>query len=381
MNVSSRTIILREFCFRWVTAFAAASIVAIAVTMVLLSEQVSGANEAATRRIQRDIGLNIVILPPQTELDAWWIDRMPRGSMPEEWIDRLEDQDVANRLVPMLVSRVRIGASECLLTGIAEERFKRGKSMKPVFGRTIEDGSIMLGATVASAADAREGEPLEIRGRSLVVSRILEPTGSEEDVRGWVSLRDAQAILELPGRLNEIRALECHCSEDVEDPLEVIRAQLEPIVPGARVVRMNALADARRSQRMMAERIVSGSLVPVLVLCGVIVGMLSLVNVRERRREMGVLIALGRRRSSVAVIVMGRTFLIGLARGAGGLLITSLAGVAITEGIVGAPPPAIMTWEVMIATLLFPPVFCMLASFYPAIIAAMVDPARLMRMP
>jgi putative ABC transport system permease protein len=381
MTVSTTTIIRRELRFRWFSAFAAISIVAAAVALVLCSQLFAAANEEATRRIQRDIGLNVVILPPQTELDAWWIDRIPKGSMPESWIDRLQDQDVANRLVPMLVARVELGAGEVLLTGIAEERFKRGKGMKPVFGRSIESGGIILGASAALGAGVSEGDSVTIRERTFTVSRILEPSGSEEDVRAWVDLADAQSVLDMPGRLNEIRAIECHCSEDVEDPLGAIRAELAPIVPGARIVRMNALADARRSQRQMAERLLSRALPPGLVLAGVIIAMLAFVNVRERRGEMGILMAHGRRRSSLAVIILARSFVIGILGGALGWTFAQLIGESITRQIIGSGSMLPFDPAVLAASILFTPILCMLTALYPAMIAAMIDPARLMRTP
>ena len=381
MRIGTTTIIRRELALRSVSALSAAMIIACAVCMVLLAKDFAEASEAATRRIQRDIGLNIVILPPTTDLDGWWVDRMPQGSMPEAWIDRLEDQDVANRLVPMLLARVEVGDAEAILTGIAEERFKRGKSMKPVFGRTIGAGRVMLGAVVADSAGVAEGERVEISGRRLEVSRVLEPTGSDDDVRAWVDLAEAQSMLGLEGRINEIRALECQCSEDVEDPMAEIRAQLEPLVPGARIVRMNALADARQAQRRMAERFIEYALTPVVMLAGAIVGVLIILNVRDRRREMGVLIAHGCSRPSVWWTIMARTLLIALVGGALGWLFASLAADPIIRTITGSPAVNAFSIELLITCLLLTPLCASLMSFYPALIASMVDPARLMRTP
>ena len=116
----------RELCMRRMSAIMSVVMIAAAVATVLSSIGLTQAIEAQTRRIQRDIGLNIVILPPGTDLARWWIAGVPRGSMPESWIDDLQSQDVANRLVPMLVATEKIGNIEALLTGIDEERFKRG---------------------------------------------------------------------------------------------------------------------------------------------------------------------------------------------------------------------------------------------------------------
>lgn len=253
--------------------------------------------------------------------------------------------------------------------------------MKPVFGRSIDPGNVVLGSLAGKVTGAREGEPLMIKGRSFNVGRILEPMGSEEDVRCWMTLADAQSLLELEGRLNEIRAIECHCSEDVNDPLEAIRTELDPIVPGAGIVRMNALADARRAQRQMAERFIEYAIPPLLILAAVIIAALAFMNVRERRNEMGVLIAHGYRRSTVASIVLSRSFIIGLAGAMIGWVFVVVIGDSVITSIIGSGKPPALDYTLLLATVFSTPILCALAALYPAIIAAMCDPARLMRLP
>lgn len=381
MSLSSIVLARKELAMRWVSALAASLIVGAAVAMVLLAEAFATAAESATRVIQRDIGLNIVILPAQTDLDAWWIDRIPQGTMPEDWIDRLKAQDVANRLVPMLVARIQISSAEALLTGIAEERFKRDKQMRPVFGRMIEPGSIVLGALVAKSAGVEEGSKIDIKGSTFTVARVLEPTGSDEDVRAWVALEDAQRTLGLDGRLNEIRAIECHCSEGVADPFAALKTQLEPLVPGAKIVRMKALADARRSQRLLAERVLAYAVPPAIALAGVIVAILAAVNVRERRGEIGVLCAHGYSRISVAFLVLTRAVLIGLVGAILGWIVAIAVGTPIADRIMGSGPGVSLDVLFLVAVVLLTPACTALASFGPAIAAALVDPARLMRVP
>jgi putative ABC transport system permease protein len=376
MTISIGYLARRELACRWVSALAASAIVAAAVAMVLLAEFLAVASENETRRIQRDIGLNIVILPPETDLDTWWIERIPRGTMPADWIDRLEEQDVANRLVPMLVARVDIGHGEALLTGIEEERFKRGVAMKEVFGRSIENGMVVLGHLVARSAGVSEGELIEIKNHLFTVSRILEPEGSEEDIRAWVSLADAQKVLGLSSRINEIRALECHCSEEVADPLAALRAELNPLVPGAKIVRMDALADARRQQRQLAERVLDIAAPASIFLAALIIVLLASMNVRERRREIGVLRAHGYRQGSIAGLFLLRAIVIGLIGGALGWFVAFSSGNRLISGLALEFEPGPLLAALILAT-----ICAVIASLAPAIVAAMADPARLMRLP
>ena len=380
MKLSVGMLARRELQLRWVSAVATLFIIAGAVAMVLLANFLATASEVATRRIQRDIGLNLVILPPQTDLDAWWIDRVPRGTMPQDWIDRLQEQDVANRLVPMLVARVQVGNAEALLTGIDEERFKRGVKMKKAFGRTIEAGTVVLGALAGKSAGAEEGESIEIKGVPFTIARILEPTGSEEDVRAWVSLADAQRILDVGPRLNEIRALECHCSEDVADPLAALRAELEPLVPGAKIVRMDALADARRAQRLLAERLIGIAAPTAVALAAIIVVILTLVNVNDRRKEIGVLRANNFGQGAVLCLFLSRALILGIVGGALGWAIAFILGGQLASELIGRN---MLSFDLMplLGAVVITALCSVIAAIFPALTASMWPPANLMRLP
>ena len=55
-----------------------------------------------TQIIQRDIGLNLRIIPADTDLEAYWIKGYAEGVMDQSLLSRIAEQEVANRLVPML---------------------------------------------------------------------------------------------------------------------------------------------------------------------------------------------------------------------------------------------------------------------------------------
>ena len=58
----------------------------------------------------------------------------------------------------------------------------------------------------------------------------IEPgweSGSEDDVRIFAHLHDAQELLKLEGQINEIKALNCLCLDPTQDPLEVLGSEAE----------------------------------------------------------------------------------------------------------------------------------------------------------
>jgi len=373
-------IVLREVRHRPTTSVLALVAVAAAVALVNLVLLLARAEEKETRLIQRDMGLNVLILPAATDLDRYWSLGYSEHSMPAQYMERVADQEVANRLIPLLRRRIRWRDMDVMLTGIAAEVFRAGTKMKPVFGMRIPAGSLTLGGAVARHLSLAVGDEVELLGSSFRIDSVLAEVGGEEDVRVYADLADAQRLLDLPGRINEIQALECHCAEDVEDPLALLRSQLEPLLPGTRVVRKAQAAEARRRQRRLAENSLAVTVPAVLVLAGLLVGILAATNVRERREEIGVLRALGYGSSWVAGLFLGRAVLLGVV----GALVGTVGGSAlaawlgpriflVSRNAIESDP-----W-LLPAGLVLAPLFAALASLAPALMATRQDPAQVLR--
>lgn len=321
VDVSILKIVGAEIRYRLITSVCMAGIVAVAVATVVFFVRLSELASDRTRIIQRDIGLNLRILPGDADLDSYWLKGYADGVIDESLLERIREQDVANRLVPLLQRTVPWGDGEAILTGIGEELFARGEAMKPVFGG-FGDGpdELTLGALAAAKKGLSEGDPMELFGRAFVVKRILSSTGSMDDVRVYAPLATVQQLLDMPGKLNEIRALECECGEDVADPEAFIRAVLEPLLPGTQIVRQDRLAEARRKQRILAERI-GVAATPVLILLSALgVSGLAFLNTHQRRAEIGLFAAVGMGAPKIAMIIGARAALLGTIGGVLGAL-------------------------------------------------------------
>jgi hypothetical protein len=299
-----------------------AGIVAVAVATVVFFVLLSELAADRTRIIQRDIGLNLRILPGEADLDAYWLKGYADGVIDESLLEKILEQDVANRLVPLLQRTIPWGDGEAILTGIGEEMFARGAAMKPVFGAFgDESDELTLGALAAAKRGLSEGDPTEMFGRGFVVKRVLSSTGSMDDVRVYAPLATVQQLLGMPGKLNEIRALECECGKDVADPEAFIRAVLEPLLPGTQIVRQDRLAEARRKQRILADRI-GVAATPVLILLSALgVSGLAFLNTQQRRAEIGLFSAVGMGASRIAMIIGVRAALLGAIGGVLGALV------------------------------------------------------------
>lgn len=371
-------IVIREMLYRRWSAALTALAVAVAVAAACFVVLASRAADNETRVIQRDIGLNVIILPAATNLDRYWSLGYSDQSMPAEYIDRVAEQEVANRLVPLLQRRVTLGPAEAMLTGMAPERMIDGKK-KPVFSFEIKPKTAVVGGTVAEALACKAGGTIDILGEPFTVDRVLAVQGSAEDIRVYVALAEAQRLLGLEGRINEIQALECECDESVADPLARLKAQLEPLLPNTTIVRRASLADARLRQRQMAERNVRLLTPVIIVLAGLWTATLMLLNVRDRRDEIGVLRSLGFGSGRIASLWVVRAVALGLVGAVlgwviGNGLFLTLAGrlLAITK------PQTSLDTPLLLGLLLAGPAFAAIASLIPIAAAARTDPAALM---
>lgn len=371
--------VLRELAHRRASALFTLSSIALAVALIVFFQTLARAGEHQTRVLQRDLGLNVLVLSAEEDLDRYWTLGHAEHSLPAAYVERLAEQDVANRLVPLLRKRVEWMGAPAVLVGIAPEIFKRGQSQKRVFGREVEPGTLVVGGALARARGLSEGQAVPFMGERFEVATVLGEAGRAEDAWVFAALPDAQRLLGMEGRINEIQAIECHCSEEVLDPLAHLRAQLEPLLPGTQVVRRRELADARREQRLAAERYLGTAVPAAILICAFLVAVLAAQNARERRSEVGLLRALGYGGRTLGGLLLGRLLLLGF--------LGALVGVALGRAgahVLGASvypvaksSLALDPW-LALACAVGAPLFAALAGLVPTAIAATEDPARVL---
>jgi len=374
-------IVFAELRYRWVSALLSTLLTAAGIACVVFFLLLSQVVADRTRLIQRDMGLNLRIIPAETNLDQYWLKGYSDGLIDESLLGPVEEQEVANRLVPMLQRTIPWGPSEAILTGLGQERFARGESRKPVFGAFDQAADeLTIGALAAERQQLKEGDRVTVLDREFTIARILASNGSVDDLRVYAALKTVQAMLELPGKLNEIRALECRCDPSIADPEQHLRSILEPMLPGTRVIRQDRLADARRKQLELAERI---GLVttPILVLfTALTIGISAVLNAYQRRGEIGTLVTIGDSSLRIGLLIWLRAVFLGFFGGLVGTLWGSLLlgqGATFFVGA-GGLPNALPLWQVLLGSVLGS-VLASSAALVPAVLATRLDPASTLR--
>lgn len=375
------SLIFKELRYhRFQTALCIAALAA-AVAICVAMKIIYDASQRETRRVTRDLGFNLRIIPRETEMGNFLRNGFSEHTMPADSVDRLVEQGrvAYNHLLPTLRRTISIEGHEAILTGVADEVFPPGHEMKVMQSR-IAPGAAHVGFEVARWLKCKKGDTIELAGSTFTVARCAPEMGTTEDIEILLSLSDAQRVLGLPDQINEIQAIDCLCLSREENPLEILRGEISKLLPESKVVMKSKMADARARQRQMIERVVAFAVPALLIACAAWVGALSLINVRQRESEIGLLRALGYRTGPITVLLLGKAVFLGLV----GALIGYFAGTILATGygprLFPVTAGALQSQSILLAwALLATPLFAAVVSFPTTALAISQDPATTLR--
>ncbi len=186
---------------------------------------------------------------------------------------------------------------------------------------------------------------------------------------------------ELARREDRLAAIEAETSALLGDKVQVIEESGKAIAraKARQGVKAAGQADVARLQRLAAV------LLPlVVVAAALLVGLLSLVNVRDRRLEIGILRAVGTRSSQVFALFILKALVLGILGALLGYALGFVAAMWLAHATAGDQAgsvtvaelflPQLLTW-----ILLLTPLLAALASWLPAMLAVGEDPAVVLR--
>jgi putative ABC transport system permease protein len=375
-------------------------------TEILLAEQKAKTTDELavlkdkTRLLMRDIGFNLMIVHRDTNMSDFWASDFASKDMPQEYIDRLASARslrMVTHLVATLQSRFEWDGRKVLLVGYLPEATQSHLRKKTPMGYQIPKGTVFLGHELGVGREV--GQTIDVDGKKFTIGQILPEQGSKEDIMLAMHLSDAQAVLDKPGRINQILALGCRCAGS---SLPNIRKQLATVLPEARITEFRSIALARAEQRDLVKEkqqkildqltasreavqdtltLLATVLIPIVVVAAVVwVGLLALVNVRQRRGEIGLLRALGKRSWLIGSLFLGKAILLGLIGGLVGLIAGSLLGQSLGTRLLGVSPELFhVDPTVIVVAILGAPIVSALASYLPTLIGVLQDPATVLR--
>lgn len=326
----------------------------------------------------------------------------------EEDISRVKSIKYARRLsliAPKLLGVAEVEGQKFLLSGADLDQEVRMKQWWQVSGRVPQEADeLLLGYAAASRLGVIEAPPpaasddmshsahagakqadlkllraqLPLGGEQFRVAGVLQETGAQDDRMIFAGLASAQRILRKPGELSLIEA-SAMCNGC---PIEEIVAQLSAALPHAKV---SALQQAVRARLQTVERLsrFSTALSAVILLIGFLMVFITMMAaVVERTREVGVLRALGFRKSHIIRVFIIEATIISLIGGLLGWAAGTLSGVLSAPYFTETGPGAYLSWQswaLAVAAVAVTVIAGVASSLYPAIKASKLDPTEALR--
>ncbi|MBW7998026.1 MAG: FtsX-like permease family protein [Candidatus Glassbacteria bacterium] len=398
---------------------AATSVLVAALTMLrshdLRTGQILAGKQAETEKemarmeddyrvIMKKLGFNLLILPASQSMQDYYATGYVTEYMPEEYVARLAGAGLMTirHLLPSVerqISWSEQGGRRVILAGTRGEVPLAHLAPKEPIRVAVARGKVVVGYELARSLKLRENDEVLLLGERFTVGAIHAERGTRDDITLWIDLETAQRMLGLQGRINAILALKCLCAGN---ELAQIRSDVAAVLPGTRVIEVDSRvvtrAEARRRAGLAAKTALASErenravmraelekfaawLSPVVILGATLwIGLLSYGNVRQRRREIAVLRAIGVSSSQVMKIFLSKALILGLA----GAMIGYFAGLAagtlsgeLAAGLEGVR--MLFDFIMLLGVLFIAPLLCVLASWIPALAASGQDPAEVLR--
>lgn len=338
-GISLGKMIVREMLRSKVNTLLCFLVVGVAAGMLTAMSVLSSASVDATRKMMKDMGFNLLITPPGVDPARYQALDFEGGDLPEEYVARLvnESRVMAQHFVGKYQKAIPLNGCMIVLTGVLAERTRVGTEKLPMpTAYDVPEGKVFMGSAAAKALRLEPGSKIEILGKTFEVAKVLDEKGvSPEDIRVFGHLHEVQALLNKPGRVNAIDALACQCPASLKDIIGALEKSVHAVLSDVEVHPYKSILLARHEQRVMVGRLETAALMIMLAggaaaICG-----LTYQNVRNRRREIGVLRALGVSGGRIGALFFGKILIysaLGAAAGcAGGLIAANGMNVAYSE--------------------------------------------------
>ena len=385
--MSPLRLVIKEMLYRKVTSLVILLTVIVASTVSVAIYTLSKASENETRKIMREQGLNLYIFPKGTNLiDFYSVNNT--GTFPDNYVDILAESktfDAVRHLTGILQIKypewkdANGSSHQIVLYGYKDEAQQIYLNRQEIMGFDVKKGTVQLGALVAK--NVEPGAPFIIEGvsgnsYSFTVDKILEEGNGMRDQGVSFHLEDLQEVLGMEGKINKIEALGCVCHDG---RIKNARGQVQAIFPDLEVTEISSIANARENQRAMMNRYGAFIIPFVIISCLLITALLFHQNVIARKREIGLLKAMGNSSFTIAFMILFKAFMLGLIGGILGFFIGSWIAEYFGKEIFRFTALSIKpVWLIFYYTIAIFPLLWMLSSWIPALLASRLDAAKIL---
>lgn len=398
-------IVVKEMFQRTSQLMASMIAIILGIAIIVAIKNITFFSEKAVARELDSLGANILILPKSANVQNYYSADFQDEVIPEKYVDTLVNSSLQglDNLSPKLSIKSKIRETPIILTGILPKSEFRSKAAWQgtlgVFSRPegcgtvpaipgvtdaketlvrkrviedLSDTSILMGASIASKLKLSEGDRVDISGKTFKIEAVLPQTGTVDDARVFAHLKVVQQISGKKDGINVIEIVGC-CSAISGGLIQ----KLNNLLPDARVVTISQIVQTQISTNGIMNKLSSLLLVVIVLIGGAGIANYMYSNVHERRKEIGILMALGAMPSWIVKMFMLKASIIGLIGGIAGYAAGTAMAVTLGPAMAGIPVfpmPQLIAYSMVISIAI-----TLIGSLPPAYRATRVDPYVIMR--
>ncbi|MEW6488052.1 MAG: FtsX-like permease family protein [Thermodesulfobacteriota bacterium] len=293
------------------------SAIAVGIASVVTLLSLGTGLEAEIRKQADVLGAHLVITPrgwcAYEQISVLTGETLPEAipNADVETIDRIE----GIRTVPYLTQRTVLKNQPVPLVGILPERMHAFKNWTLGQGQyRLDEAHVVVGFGIAKQFELGVGDSLGIRGSEFAISGILEEVGNRDDLAIYMDLPVAQKLYGTGDKVSFI-------SVKVDDIAQVDKYILEI----QNVANVAVVSDKQLLRSVLAIVGTVGNALQLIAAVAVLAACFGITNtmmtaIYERRREIGILDALGAKKRTIFSVFLGESALYGLLGGIVGVV-------------------------------------------------------------
>lgn len=358
MNI--RHIVFKELRQRKVRLVSSLLVVFLATAIIVSLQAISDSSKKAVTEQLRNLGANMFVLPRLLRASDFYTANYGEADMPESYFYKLAGSGLVKKedVKAQLSLKIKIGDTHAILTGI--------------MASSLNFSDILLGNEITKLLGKKQGDQLIIKKEKFTIAKILPEKGTLDDIRIFVQLPVAQ---KLSGRGRVINTIEI-ISEGITETQNMAE-RIELLLPDIRVVTKKRIAQTQTNTIRALKKYSLLLLIIVFIVGGVNIANYMFINVRERRREIGTLLAIGATPKIILNIFLQKAVLLGLVGGLTGYIFGAFLAIFLGPKIVMVPVSPNLEWSLW--AILIAVIFSVVSSVIPAQRAAYLDPAEILQ--
>ncbi|UOD35693.1 ABC transporter permease [Deferribacteraceae bacterium V6Fe1] len=291
------------------------------ISSVALNKVSSTVSHALEEKLNK-FGANILVYPKTDEINVSY-GGVHLGNLSYE-VKYLSEKDVTEKIrnidlkknisavAPKLVKATKVNNTLTGIVGINKTEELKIKNYWQVKGKMMErEDEVIIGENLASRLNKTLNDRIDIFEQSFIISGILEKTGSEEDNLIFMDLHMLQKVTNSADKINfvEVSALCSGC------PIDDIVSQIKTKLPDTEINAVQKMVKQRMSAISFVEKLTSILSAVIIFIACFMLAIFMLSSVTERKKEIGILRAVGYSRTNIFTIFITEALIVGIISG------------------------------------------------------------------